>query len=85
MQHRIRGRLRVVVEEALGVGVELHDRQPLLHALAVLREGLVDVEDAREVLGALHVARHPEAVLGEAGEQAIQAPRYPSCPRPARS
>ena len=55
----------VALLEALLVAVQPEDRQPVALAARVAREGLVDVDDAREVLGPLDVAREPEAVLGE--------------------
>ncbi len=77
MNDRVGGGFGMNREKALLVGMELNDRQPIGGALAVTGEGLVHVEDAGEVLGPLHVARGPERVLGETGEQVTQGPRYP--------
>jgi hypothetical protein len=84
--HARRGRRRVGGEKAFLVRVQLDDRAPVLAAPAVAREGLVDVEDAREVLGALDIAREPEDAVRVTGEQNVsQRPRCPSSRRPARN
>jgi hypothetical protein len=75
----------VMLEKTLAVVVEQQYRHPVLAAGAVPAEGLVDVQDARQVLGPLDVAGHPERRLGVAGKQITQGPRYPSSRRPATS
>ena len=65
--------------------MELEDGEPVVGTLLVTRKGLVDVEDAREVLGALYVARHPVGVLSKSREETTQGPTYPSYRRPATS
>ena len=81
----------VLFVEALLIGVQLNDREPALGGAAAARESLVDIEDARQVFGALDKARQPEDALGVASEEraATQdpapAPRYLSTRLPARS
>jgi hypothetical protein len=73
-------------EEGFFIGVELHNRKPVLAAMAVAREGLVDVENARQILGALDEAGQPEDAFGMAGKQrVIQAPTCLSTRLPATS
>src|SRR5271155_1807607 len=76
---------RVVAgEKTLLIRVQLDDRPPVLTAAAVAREGLVDVENPCEVLGALDITREPEDAIRVAGEQDVrQRPRYPWSRRPA--
>src|SRR5271155_5818827 len=70
---------RVVTgEKTLLVRVQLNNRAPVLTAAAVAREGLVDVENPREVLRALDITREPKDAVRVAGEQDVrQRPRYP--------
>ena len=68
------------------VGVQLDDRQPVLRAAAVAAVGLVDFENARQILGPLDKAGEPENAFGVAGEQRIiQAPTCLSTRLPATS
>src|SRR5207237_5743591 len=59
----------VGTEEPLLVRVQLQDRQPV--AAAVAREGLVDLEDPRQILGTLDRPREPEDAFGIAREQRV--------------
>ena len=58
----------MIGEKALLIRIQLNDRPPVLTAAAVAREGLIDVEDPREVLGALDIAREPEDAVRVTGE-----------------
>src|ERR1700737_2595311 len=53
-------------EKALLIRIQLDDRAPVLPAMTVAREGLVDVEDACQVLGPLDIAREPEEAIRKA-------------------
>ena len=80
-----RGR-RVGSKETLLVRIQLDNRPPVLSAMTVAGEGLIDVEDARKVLSTLDIARQPEDAVREAGEENVtQRPRCPSSRRPARN
>jgi len=89
---------------SVGFGVELlkrllfsrhHDQgipaQPVLLVGLFKHHVIVHIEDARRILGALDVARHPEQGIGDPGEHLGHlrslraAPRYPCCRRPAMS
>ena len=66
--HVDRGRLVVVLPVALLVAEQLHDLEPRLPAildLGVEERVEVDVEEARDVLGALDVARRPVERFGD--------------------
>ena len=66
--HVDRGRLVVVLAVALLVTEQLHDLEPRLPAildLGVEERVEVDVEEARDVLGALDVARRPVERFGD--------------------
>ena len=53
----VRGGRVVAGEKTFLIRIQLNDRPPVLTAAAVAREGLVDIENPREVLGALDIAR----------------------------
>jgi hypothetical protein len=82
-----RGRLVVVLPVALLVAEQLHDLEPRLPAildLGIEQRVEVDVEEARDVLGALDVARRPVERLGT--RLSIRpTPRCPCSRRPATS
>ena len=75
------------LEEDLVVGIELDHRQPVLAAAAVPAEGLVNIENAGQILGALDVAGHPVRRLGiarqKAGHVLFPSPIMSYCSRAA--
>ncbi len=80
------GGLQMPRRERRLVGVERDDRQPILGAAAITHIGFVDLEDARQIFGALDAAGEPEDAFGIAGEQRIiQAPTCLSTRLPARN
>ena len=74
LEHRLRRRLGVELEEPLVLAADADDRVPAQQVglLRLLEQRVeVDVEQARRVLGALHVARDPEQRLGDPREHHV--------------
>ena len=67
------GRLGVGMlgEECRLVAVDPQQRQPVAPAFGIAGEGLGDVEQSRQVLDALHVARQPQRTAGVARDQVL--------------
>src|SRR5262249_56716747 len=70
-------------EKPLAVAMDFEQGGPILRPVARGTGAVGDVEDARQVLGALDLAGHPEDAVGIAGQQARQAPTCLSTRPPA--
>jgi hypothetical protein len=92
LDHARLGRQAEALLERLGVAARVDERLPLLRRRQrqIDLQVEVDADEARHVLGALDVARHPVDGIGDAAEERerlalIRAPRCPCCRRPATS